>query len=135
MEYVFLAIFVIIAGLYLADRKGWNATAKRLTTIVRANIESGKPVKQIERKIEKKAQADWDEQFTGKPVASGKNHEIAKTWYARVGGDVYPHWRCKCGQSGWHINVEHANRTAQAHIRDQNKGDELLKLNGGTRAW
>jgi hypothetical protein len=139
MEYVFLIFFAVLTGLYLADRKGWNATAKRLTNIVRANIEASKPIKQLEssskKVIEQKSKDKWTADFTGKPIDNGKKHEIVRTWYARVGGTVYPHFKCKCGHADFHVTVDAAVRSSKKHVSEMNHAEELLERNGGTHAW
>lgn len=139
MEYVFLIFFAVLAGLYLADRKGWNATAKRLTNIVRANIEAAKPIKQLEssskKALEQKSKDKWTADFTGKPIDSGKKHEIVRTWYAQYGGGLRPFWKCKCGTSDFHVAVGAAQSAANQHVKEQNQAEELLKRNGGTHAW
>lgn len=132
MEYIFWIVIVIGAGIYLTDRKGWNTTAKRLSTIVRAHIESARPLKQIEKKIEQRELDSWTAEFEG---TTGPGHEIVRTWFANFGGELRPFFKCKCGYSTWHVNLDAANRIANEHIFEQNKADELLKKNGGTRAW
>jgi hypothetical protein len=135
LEYVFLLAFVVSVCIYLTDRKGWNATAKRLSTIARAHIESAKPLKQIEKQSEKLALDTWTAQFEGKAIESGPKHVIVRTWFARVGGSVSPHFKCKCGHTDWHVNVDAAARLSKSHVNEQNRAEELMKRNGGTHAW
>lgn len=139
----FSIVLLVAASLcfviYMLDRKGWNATAKRLSTIVRANIEAAKPIKQLEssskKTLEQKIKDNWSAEFTGQQLDNGLKHVIVKTWYARVSGNVYPHWKCKCGVSDWHISTDRAREKSKAHVRYQNNAEELLKKNGGTHAW
>lgn len=135
MEYVFLVLFFVAVGLYLSDRKGWNATAKRVTKIVRANIESAKTVKAIERKAEKNALDKWTAEFEGKALDTGPKHRIVKTWYGKFSGELRPFWKCKCGHSDWHISIDMASIRSKEHVRQQNHAEELLAKNGGTHAW
>lgn len=132
---IFFISLVVSGVLYLADRKGWNATAKRLTTIVRANLESGKPVKAIDKVAVTKELDKWTAEFEGKQIESGLKHEIVRTWYARVGGTIYPHYKCKCGHSDWHLNIDAADKKSKEHVKNQNHAEVLLARNGGTRAW
>lgn len=135
MEYVLLFILVICVGIYLTDRKGWNATAKRLSNIVRAHIESAKPVKKIEKKIERQALDTWTAEFEGKSLDTEPKHVIIKTWYAKVYNDICPSFKCKCGYTDWHVSVDAAARMSKKHVQEQNLAEKLLKRNGGTRAW
>ena len=138
MEYVFLAFFVINVVLYLLDRKGWHATAKRVTRIVRANIESAKPLKALEQRSDKAEKDKWTAEFEGKALVEGKaapKHEISRTWYANYGGSVHPFWQCKCGTKDWHLDKDMAGRKAKEHVKDFNEAERLLSLNGGTHAW
>lgn len=127
--------FVVSVCMYLADRKGWNATAKRLSNIARAHIESAKPIKEIEKQTEKRALDTWTAEFEGKPLETGPNHVIIKTWFSRVGGSVSPYFKCKCGHTDWHVDIEAATRLSKRHVSEQNNADEMLKRNGGTHAW
>jgi hypothetical protein len=136
MEYIFLIVIVIGVCIYLTDRKGWNATARRLSNIVRANIESAKPIKQIEKKIEQHEIDSWTAEFEGRPVDEGPKHVIIKTWFSELSGvGLRPYYKCKCGYSDWHTDIEYATIKSREHVREQNKADELLKKNGGTKAW
>lgn len=135
MEYVFLVVFLFGVWMYSRDPKGWNATAKRLSNIIRANIESAKPVKAIEKVAETYEKDKWTAEFEGKELDTGPKHVIVKTWYARYGGEVRPHWKCKCGHADWHINLEAASRKSKDHVREQNQAEANLAKNGGTHAW
>lgn len=138
---VWLVGLVITFALYMSDRKGWHSTVKRLTTIVRANIEAGKPVKAIEPV---KAFDEWENSFKSienppsaalVPAKPELKHEIVKTWYARVLSEIYPHYKCKCGYVEWELSIATAQRTSEKHVREQNAAEELLARNGGTHAW
>ena len=135
MEYVFLAAFVISLVFYLCDRKGWHATAKRISTIARANIEASKPIKAVEAQSEKVELDKWTAEFEGKPLETGPKHVIVRTWFAKVGGSVSPHFECKCGHKDWHVNIKAATDLSESHIREQNHAEELLARNGGMKAW
>jgi hypothetical protein len=135
MEYVFLIIITIFVCIYLTDRKGWNATAKRLSGIVRANIESAKPIKQIEKKIEQHEIDSWTAEFEGKPADTELGHVIIKTWLGTFGGSDSAHFKCKCGHTDWHVSINEAQRISNKHVEDHNNADALLKKNGGTHAW
>ena len=132
---IFFLSLVVSGALYLSDRKGWNATAKRLTTIVRANIESAKPVKAIEKVAVTHELDKWTAEFEGKQLESNLKHEIVKTWYARVLGTIRPHYKCKCGHTDWELDIDIAVRTSKKHVKEQNAAEVLLARNGGTHAW
>lgn len=149
MEYVFLIFFAVLAGLYLADRKGWNATAKRLTNIVRANIEAGKPIKTLSPV---KDQDDWEQQFKAienpndsLPAVPEQKHKIIKhTYTSGLGGDVWPQWVCKCGGKGstptgiWSDKETHekTRREGQEHVQRMNQVEERIKnAKGKDFAW
>lgn len=141
MEYIFLVVFVASVVMYLTDRKGWHATAKRLTTIVRANIEAGKPVKAIEPV---KQFDEWENSFKSienppsaalVPAKPALKHVIVKTWYEAVAGSVRPHWKCRCGRYDWELDLSEAHRLSKRHVKEQNAAEELLAKNGGTHAW
>lgn len=135
MEYAFLIAFVVSLWIYLTDRKGWNATAKRLSNIIRASIESAKPVKAIEKVADTYEKDKWTAEFEGKELDTGPKHVIIKTWFGKFGGEVRPHWKCKCGHYDWHITVDAASRTSKDHVREQNQAEINLAKNGGTHAW
>lgn len=135
MEYVFLFILVVSVGIYLTDRKGWNSTAKRLSNIVRAHIESAKPVKKIEKKLEQDAADSWMAEFEGEISETDEKHVIVKTWYGMYGGELTPMFKCKCGYQYWGLDAIHAKRRSEEHVHEQNAAEELLKRNGGTHAW
>jgi hypothetical protein len=135
MEYVFLVVFAIGIGIYLSDRKGWNATARRLSNIVRAHIESSKPVKQVEKKIEQMELDEWTAEFEGKSLDDEPKHVIVKTWFAEFAQTLRPFYQCKCGYSDWNLDIETADQKSKQHVVEQNKAEELLKKNGGTHAW
>lgn len=139
MEYAFLIAFVASLWIYLSVRKGRNATVKRLSNIIRANIESAKPVKELEeyskKALEQKAKDDWTQQYEGDAMNNERKHVIVRTFYARIGETVHPHWKCKCGKTDWHYSVLSATSDANKHVTDQNRGEELLQKNGERRAW
>jgi hypothetical protein len=139
MEIFLVILFLVVVGgygIYLSDRKGWNATFKRLSTVARANLEAGKPVKAVTAKTEKDEKDKWTAEFEGKSLElDGPKHEIVRTWYAKISGEVRPHFQCKCGFKDWHLYVPDAKRTANRHVSEQNEAEELLARNGGTHAW
>jgi hypothetical protein len=136
LEYIIaLVVISFVIYIYSRDREGWNATAKRLSTIVRANIEGSKPVKAIEPV---KEHDDWTQQFNSieNPQKPALKHEIVRTWYAKAGtGGIRPHYQCKCGFKDWEMDTNTAQWTSAEHVRDQNAAEALLERNGGTRAW
>ena len=148
MEYLFLLLVLVPIFFYLGDRKGWNATAKRLTTIVRANIESSKPVKALEPVKEFDA---WEEQFkaienppSAAPAVKPSRHKIIKTdYYKTTSYGLWPRWHCKCGASAYEPlggeTIERAQRRAQKaaeyHVIDGDKTDALLEKTKGAFAW
>jgi hypothetical protein len=150
LEYVFLFIFVIAAGFYFSDRKGWHATAKRLSTIVRANLEAGKPVAAIEPI---KDQDDWVQKFKAienppsaalKPVNT--NHMLVKTSYYKTESyGLWPQWHCKCGEKGHEATgsssngMESAKRrakmAAETHFKTAIAAEEMQAKTGGKFSW
>lgn len=135
---IVMSVFVAVAGgfgLYMSDPSGWKATGKRLTTVMRAHLEAGKPIKELTKEQDKKALDTWTAEFTEKPLETGPKHEIVKTWFAPVGDAVYPHFKCKCGRVDWHINISAATRISKEHVKNMNTADDLMKKNGGTYAW
>lgn len=150
MEYVFFAALVISIWIYLSDRKGWNATAKRISTIVRANLESGKPVKALEPD---KEQDDWEQQFKAienppsaalKPVNT--RHALAKTsYYHTESYGLWPQWHCKCGAKGQEATGSYSNgmesakkrakAAAETHIRTAIAAEEMQAKTGGKFSW
>jgi hypothetical protein len=134
MEYVILFVLVICVGIYLTDRKGWNATAKRLSNIIRAHIESSKPVKKIETKVKQQALDSWTAEFEGKALDEPK-HVIIKTYFAKYGYSLLPHFKCKCGYGYWGVDIEHAKRLSEEHVNEQNAAEDMRSKNGGTHAW
>ncbi len=150
MEYVFLAVFVISIWIYMSDRKGWNATAKRISTVVRANLESSKPVKTIEPV---KEFDDWEQKFKeieNPPSAALKpintRHALVRTSYYRTESyGLWPQWHCKCGEKGheatgsYSDDMESAKRRAKAaaetHIRTAIAAEEMQAKTGGKFSW
>lgn len=139
MEYIVLAFVfgVLMLGgvIYASDRQGWHATFKRVSTFARASVESGKPVKAIAAKAEKVEKDKWTAEFEGKALESEAKHVIVKTWFAKYGGSIQPFWKCKCGVSDWHVNIGMAASDSKSHVKEQNKAEEMMALNGGTHAW
>lgn len=139
VEIILTGLFVlaVLGGIqiYRSDRAGWNATFKRLSRMVRASIESSKPVKQLEP-VAKKAELDtWTAEFEGKELETANKHVIVRTWYHKIGGEIRPYWKCKCGVSDWHVNVNRANQKSKEHVKEQNAAEKLMARNGGTHAW
>lgn len=148
MEYVFAIAFVVSLVIYLCDRKGFNATAKRISTIVRANIEAKKPVKAIEPV---KQFDDWEQQFKEienpqslVPVETPKKHVIVRHGYKQAYSGLWPEWTCKCGQRGatpsgiWSDAETHrqAKAEGQTHVSTSNLAEERLeKSRGNDFAW
>jgi hypothetical protein len=151
---VFFLSLVVGGGLYLSDRKGWNATAKRLTTIARANLEAKKPIKALEPV---KTFDDWDNQFKAleNPQAAvpaidparDKNvrHVVVKTDFYDTHLGPWPQWTCKCGQSGYEAVLDHegamqesirdAKRSADAHIKRGIEVDAMKSKSNGAFSW
>lgn len=151
---VFLVVVVIGGFIYKADRAGWHATAKRLSRMVRASIESSKPVKEITAKVETHAVESWERDFKAieKPQAAqvalveprNQKHVIVKRVYQKVStGEIWPYVYCKCGWKGrnptgiW-SEAETLSRTArqgEAHVKSQNEAEEKLAKSKGNFAW
>jgi len=134
VTWIVLGLLVGLIIIYNLDRAGWNATGKRISTYIRANIESAKPIKQLEKKHEEVARQDWEQQFYGE-VDTEERHEIIKTWYANTCLGIAAHWKCKCGFKDYHTSTDTAAWCARRHVNEQNAGEKLLKTNGGTKAW
>lgn len=150
MEYVFLLAFVVSVCIYLTDRKGWNATAKRLSNIARAHIESSKPVKALDPSQE---HDDWTQKFKAienppsaalKPIEKPSRHEIVKRdWYETQAYGLWPQWHCKCGAKGHEPrggrSMEATKRAAlvssEKHVLEATESDELRAKTGGKFAW
>lgn len=150
MEYVFAIAFVISLVIYLCDRKGFNATAKRISTIVRANIEAKAkvPVKAIEPI---KQFDDWEQQFKEienpqplVPVEKPKKHVIVRHGYKEAFSGLWPEWVCKCGKRGatpcgiYSDAETHdiAKKEGAAHVRTANLAEERLENSKGKDfAW
>jgi hypothetical protein len=148
LEYVFLLALVISVCIYLTDRKGWNATAKRISTIARAHIESSKPIKTLDPVKDKD---DWEQKFkeienpsSAKPIEKPKKHAIVKHRYYNAGSQgAWPEWVCKCGQTGhtptgiWNERetLERTRKQGQNHVRSMNEADEKLSNSNGNFAW
>lgn len=148
LEFVYLFIFVATLTMYLLDRKGWHATAKRVTTIVRSNIEAKVPVPQLEPV---KAADDWEQQFKEienpqplVPIEQPKKHAIIRHGYKEAYNGLWPQWTCKCGRSDVvPIGIYSDEKThAQArdegaeHVRTANLAEERLEKAKGTDfAW
>jgi hypothetical protein len=148
LEYVFLIVVVFSVVLYLSDPKGWNATAKRLTTIARANLEAKKPIKELEP-IKDKDQ--WEQEFKEienpqplVPVAAPKKHAIVKRGYKQAHTGLWPEWVCKCGTRGstpsgiWSDEETHgkAKKEGDTHVYTANLADERLENSKGKDfAW
>lgn len=138
MEILLYAIVIpllIAFVLYRLDPKGWQNTFKRLSTLIRANINSSKPVKKLEQTVEKEAKETWTAEFMGLEPSTGKKHEIIKTYYAKVGGGVHPHFKCKCGFSDFWLDLPTARKEARKHVERQNEAERLLELSNGGNAW
>lgn len=145
MEYIFYILVVALVVGYLIDPKGFKTTGKRIVTIVRSNIESGVPVKQIEPS---KEHDEWTQKFKeieNPPSAALKampapNHKIvAHNYYRAYDGSAWPQWICKCGGKNHVIvhqyrSLETAQREARAdgvrHVQSSNKADELMNQKG-----
>lgn len=146
---VWLVGLVITFALYMADRKGWHSTAKRLTTIVRANIEAGKPVKAIEPV---KEHDDWAQKFKAienpqqsiEPVTT--NHMLVKTsYYSTESYGLWPQWHCKCGVKGHEATGSSSNgmesakrrakQAAETHIKTAIAAEEMQVKTGGKFSW
>lgn len=145
---VWLVGLVISFSLYMADRKGWHSTAKRITTIVRANLEANQPIKELEPV---KDLDDWTERFdsienprAALVPAKPKKHEIIKHSYYDAGSQgAWPQWVCKCGGKG-HVPIgiwneeetlKRARNQGQTHVESMNDADEKLSKSDGKFAW
>lgn len=151
MEYLFLILFVVAAGVYFSDRKGWNATAKRISTIVRANIEASKPVKAIEPV---KQFDDWEQKFKAienpasvavAPAPVAKHVLVRTSYYKTESYGLWPQWHCKCGTKGHEATGSYSNgmesakrrakQAAETHIRTATEAEAMLAKTNGTHAW
>lgn len=151
MEYVFILLVLVAVSVYLTDRKGWNSTAKRLSTIVRANLEAGKPVAVLEPI---KDQDDWSQRFKeienppSAALVSAKpaNHVLVRTsYYHTQDYGEWPQWHCKCGAKGHEATGSYSNgmesaqrrakRAAETHIQTALAAEEMLAKTKGTHAW
>lgn len=143
---LFIALFVC-GGVYLTDRSGWNGTAKRLSRIVRAQIESAKPVKSLTRKAVTQELDSWETEFKqiqGIIPDSKLKHRIVKTGYYHAQSyGLWPRWWCKCGVSQYHAlgggsmssAQREAKRAADHHVSEANKSEEMLAKTNGDFAW
>lgn len=148
MEYVFLLVLAVSVCMYLADRKGWNATAKRLSTMARAHIESTKPIPALEPV---KDHDDWEQKFKEIENPQAINpvnirHALARTSYYDTNHyGQWPQWHCKCGAKGYEPTgsysngMESAKRRAKAaaeeHIRTAIAAEEMQAKTGGKFSW
>lgn len=136
---LFLVLFVVGGGVYLADRPGWNRTLKRVSRISRASLEAKKSgagaAIEPRRDSQKALKDEWEGEFTGKTVAPAAvpaklNHVIVKhDFYMAIGGTTpWPRWRCKCGigdslpsGGGLESAINVAKRNGEEHVRIFNK--------------
>lgn len=145
---IFLATLFISALMYAADKKGWHSTAKRLTTIVRANLEAKKPLAVLEPI---KESDDWEQRFKEienptplVPIETPKKHAIIRHGYKQSYQGLWPEWVCKCGVRDsvptgiWSDSATHekARNEGAAHVRSGNLAEERLeKARGSDFAW
>lgn len=140
MELLILPLTILVlgglgTGLYLSDRSGWNATAKRLSKVVRANLEFKKDKDKMLPMLDSD---EWTRQFQGKPAElpeAKKKHYIVKTDFYRTHLGDWPRWKCKCGQSehtpvlnnfgGLPAAIKDAQRDADRHVSQANKQEEI----------
>ncbi len=151
MEYLFLIVFVIVVGVYFSDRKGWNATAKRISTIVRANLEAGKPVKALEPV---KDQDDWVQRFkaienpelaVAAPVEPVKHMLVRTSYYKTASYGLWPQWHCKCGAKGHEATGSYSNgmgeakrrakRAAESHAKTAIEAEAMRAKTNGAFSW
>lgn len=145
---VFIVLVIIGSGMYLSDRPGWHATFKRVSRGVRANLESGKEAKMLEKLPDTDAKEAWMATFEGKPLAVEQNkttlkHEIVRHSYEKSLGDLWPKWHCKCGHSyaepviytGLADAEKRARQGGQNHVRTQNALEEKLEKSKGQWAF
>lgn len=129
---------IFLVYMYQIDKTGWHGTIKRLSTIIRANLESSKPIKAIEKKAKNKAIDTWTNDYNqalGQGL-SKKKHEIVKTYFKkRASGNIYPHYKCKCGFEDWSSSLGMARTYAKEHVEQQNKAEELLAISNGQNGW
>lgn len=147
--FVGLAVVVFaLIGMYFTDRKGWNATAKRLSRLVRAQLESAKPLKKLEKKVVTKELDSWETEFKqlqGITPESQLKHRIVKTgFYKTTSYGLWPEWHCKCGVKGQEPTSSYqsmegtyadARKSAEKHVDSANKAEELLDKTNGNFAW
>lgn len=144
MDIIFLALFVGVVVMYMLDRKGWNATFKRVSTIIRANIESGTPIKTLEPS---KEHDDWTKKFKEieNPASAAKpkpRHEVVSRDYEYAVGKLWPRATCKCGFRAstppgiWSESQTFSKTKVKMddHVRLMNKADEL-KASGEKFQW
>ena len=130
-------LFIAVASvLYFMDRTGWNATILRASKIVRSHLPSktGKINPQLEK-------ADWEAQFSGKPVVVEK-HKLVKTWMESISGvGDRAHAKCLCGHTT-HVWVLHGLRSThraqyeakdelEAHAKSAIEAERNKELSGG----
>lgn len=140
-------VVLALVGIYFTDRSGWHGTAKRLSRILRAQIESAKPIKSLTRKAVTKELDSWETEFKqlqGIPDEKTLKHGIVRTgYYNATNYGLWPRWWCKCGVSQYTAlgggSMEAAQRdarkTAEHHVREANKSEELLAKTNGDFAW
>lgn len=142
----FIGVSIFVGVLYLSDRPGWNATAKRLSRMVRAQIEAGKPVKALESRHKQTELTQWEADFKAieKPSeAEEPKHVIVQHRYKNAFNGAWPEWVCKCGASGStptgvYSDAEthrKARLRGERHVKSMNEAEERLKKNGGKFAW
>lgn len=142
---IMAGLFIGGGGIYACDPKGWNATGRRLSTMIRANLESGKKSKEVGAGITtKELLSDWDNQFQGKDMAvttNQKPHEIVKTRVEKTSYMPWYYWWCRCGAKDKHVNEEAALRDFNNHLRHvkeevaRKKKAEEYKRKGLDREW
>lgn len=118
---VTLVIFGVAIGAYgyLRDRDWWNSAARKLIGNQRpSSVDQPEEVE--------------DESEPPKPQPK---HVIVRTWYARVVSDVYPHYKCSCGLTDWHVDEYMARKRSKEHVDNGNNEDNLLRKNSNPYAW
>lgn len=134
---IVLVLVLVVVGIYLSDRKGWNQTLRRVSRMGRAQLESRKELA-LERRKDKHQPllAEWDKEFTGKAVepVTEAVHVIVKLDYASGvhNSDYWPRWTCKCGAKAYRVVTgdlrameRAARRDGEAHVKEATRQDGI----------
>lgn len=137
---------VIGFRIYKADPIGWQNTTRRVSTGIRAHIESRKSVQQLDELGRTYEKDKWTAEFEGKPLqmirgtSTPKPHQYAKTWFTNNGERA--NFKCTCGWQDWHVSTEAADRIFKKHVLEKKVADrqiaekkKKLDASGGKFEW